>query len=279
MVAFLKKTIAIFLFGNFYISIGAASFLISTCLLNNYKFPLFYISLVFFSTLFIYNLQRIFYIKYDDNEANVRRKWINDHTKTIKIIAFCSIAATFILLTFIPTEIYYLLLPLFILSILYFTWLRKNGVIKTLTLASVWTVATEVALHQLNNYSIFSSDLLLQVCNRFFFILSICIPFDLRDYVIDKKEHIKTLPHLVGINSSKFLSFVCLIFCFIISVIQFQNETISNLSFKALLCSYIFNGILLMFLNSKRGEYYYTILIDGSIIFQTLMLLLFQNIE
>lgn len=276
---FFKRLFDFILFGNIYIALATVCLIQSTSIqlgLNNHL--LYYSALSFFATLFIYNLQRIFYSPHKDKSLlSIRRKWVFENQFSIKllcIIGFLGVAITFF---FNDYKIIFYLSPLLLLSIAYFLpfiKLRQNPWFKLLTLAIVWTTVTAVIPATLCNIDLFSSNFILHFFVRLTFMIAICIPFDIRDIEIDKKEKIFTVSQKLGENETRWIAFLFMILNVFLITAEFQAGTLSEKIFIALLISAIINSILVYMSSSKRSEYFYTALLDGTMILQGGLLLL-----
>ncbi len=275
---FLKRLFDFILFGNIYVAIGAVSLIQSTIIqLEISNHLIFYSTLSFFATLFIYNLQRIFYSPQKDNSLlSVRRKWIFENQFSIKIlclIGFLGVAITFF---FNDYKIIFYLSPLLILSIAYFLpfiKLRQNPWFKLFTLAIVWTTVTAIIPTLLNNVNLFSSSSILHFFVRFIFMIGICIPFDIRDIEIDKAENIFTLSQKLGENKTRWIAFGFMLLYILLIVAEFSQKMFSMKIFTALMITAIINAIIVLMSSSKRSEYFYTAWLDGTMILQGVVLI------
>ncbi|MGQ0828552.1 MAG: hypothetical protein ACT4ON_09175 [Bacteroidota bacterium] len=276
---FVIRSINLFLFGNIYVALGAVCLIQSTIIQLGFTDHLFpYSILVFFSTLFIYNLQRIFYKPQSDNSLHsIRRKWIFENQNSIKALCLIGFSGVCISLLFMDIKIFLYLLPLLLLSIAYFipfVKLRKNAWLKLLILVSVWTMATTVVPILLNNSGVFTKNDLLHVLARFSFMIAICIPFDIRDLKIDEADTISTLSRLLGENRTRWLAFIFIILYCLLIFLELQWKIINTKIFIALLLSAFINGILVVMSNSKRSEYFYVAALDGTMILQGIVLII-----
>jgi len=275
---FFRRLFDFILFSNLYVAIGAACLIQSTIIQRgNTNHLLSYSLLAFFATLFIYNLQRIFYSPQKDNSLlSIRRKWIFKNQFSIKllcIIGFIGVAITFF---FNDYKIIFYLSPLLLLSVAYFLpfiKLRKNTWFKLLTLVIVWTMVTAVVPILLNDTNPFSENNILHVAVRFTFMISICIPFDIRDMEIDKKENIFTLSQKLGENKTRWIAFGFMLFYTLLIVTEFSLHMFSMKIFIALILTAIVNAIIVLMSSSKRSEYFYTALLDGTMILQGVALI------
>jgi hypothetical protein len=274
----LKRFFDFILFGNIYVSLGAVCLVQSTVIQLHYSNHLFFYSLlVFFSTLFVYNFQRIFYKSASDNNLNsVRRKWIFKNRKLIKLLLFSSFSGVAITFFFNDYHILFYLSPLLVLSLFYFIpfiKLRKSPWLKLLTLVTVWTFVTAVTPLLLSNTPFFTSSNILHIFVRFCFMIAICIPFDIRDLKIDQLDSTFTIPQLLGENRAKWLAFSCMILYSFLIVLEYFCNTINLNVFMALLISAVINAVLVLMSTSKRSEYFYVAGIDGTMILQGVLLM------
>jgi hypothetical protein len=274
---FFKRIFDFILFSNIYVALGAVCLVQSSIIQLQLNSSLIaYCFLVFFSTLFVYNFQRVFY-KAPENSAlnSVRRIWIfkNPHLlKTLTGIGFCGSVVAFLFNDF---RIAIYLLPLLVLALLYFVpavKLRKNPWIKLLTLAIVWTMVTAV-LPLLLKQGPFDTYALLHTLVRFWFMIAICIPFDIRDLKIDTADAVSTIPLRVGENRAKWLAFGCMVVYVLLIILEHLFGMINLKIFIALLFTATLNSMLVLMSSSKRSEYFYIAGIDGTMILQGVILL------
>ena len=267
----------IILFGNIYVALGAVSLIQSTCIQLHFANSLFYYSVfVFFSTLFIYNLQRIFYKQTENKSYNsIRRTWVFENQTTIKLLTLVGFVGMGISFFFNDFRILFYLSPLFILSLAYFipvVKLRKNAWFKLITLVVVWTMTTAIVPQLLNGFLI-NTAFIIHALTRFCFMLAICIPFDIRDMGIDKAENVSTLPLQYGEKTTRNLALICIILYIVFIVTENFTSVISLSVLSGLLLSTTATLFFIAFCNSKRSEYYFVAGIDGTMILQGAILI------
>jgi 4-hydroxybenzoate polyprenyltransferase len=276
-VDFIKRFLQLILFGNIYVALGAVCLTQSTIIqlrLNDYLFS--YSLLVFFSTLFIYNFQRIFY-KFQKNNSlySVRRKWIFENQLTIKFLTLTGFIGICVSFFFNDYKIVFYLSPLLILSLAYFLpfiKLRKNAWFKLITLVFVWVMVTAIVPILLNHSALITKSNLLHIATRLCFMIAICIPFDIRDLQIDSADKISTIPHIMGENKTRWLAVLFMFIYNFLIVMEFYFGIIDHAIFIGLLFSAVINTILVFLSSSKRNEYFYVAGIDGTMILQGLVL-------
>lgn len=235
-----------------------------------------YLLLVFFATLFIYNFQRLFYKNTSNYEGgSIRRSWISKNQHVIKVQTAIGFAGTCITFLYCDYKLIFYLSPLLLLSIVYFipfVKLRKHPLLKLFTLALVWTMVTATTPLLLANESIIASNLL-HIAERFLFMVAICIPFDIRDLQIDKKENVQTLPHIIGEIKAKNMALICILFSGILLGLEYMSGVIPTKTLTALLLSTIISALLIVTTHSKRSEYFYVAGIDGTMLIQGFLIL------
>ena len=101
------------------------------------------------------------------------------------------------------------------------------------------------------------------------FLFAITLPFDIRDYDIDRSDGIKTIPHLIGKKGTVLLiAFLMLSYIFIMYQSSEQvigyNCNIGDAEFNF----HFIYSMLIIFLGylslKKRSEYFYLVYIDGA---------------
>lgn len=274
---FYKRFFDFILFGNIYVALGAICLIQSTNIqlgLNNHLF--FYSILSFFATLFIYNLQRIFYSHQKDNSIlSIRRKWVYENQFSIKLMSLIGFLGLSITYFFNDYRILFYLSPLLILSLSYFLpfiKLRQNPWFKLLTLAIVWTTVTAVVPAIICDIDLLSGNFIFHFFVRFTFMIAICIPFDIRDMEIDKAENIFTLSQKFGENKTRWIALGFMFLNIFLIAGEFLSGMFSMKIFIALMITAIINAIIVFRSSSKRSEYFYTALLDGTMILQGIVL-------
>lgn len=265
-----KRFIDFFLFGNIYIALGAFFLAQSTIIELKLTLPISYSILVFFSTLFIYNFQRIFYKAPINTESiSVRRKWISKNQKSIVGLAIIGLTGTCISLFYCDTKAILYLSPLCILSIGYFfpsIQLRKFALLKIFVLVSVWTATCYFVPILLSNEAI-TVQYLAYIFSGFCFMTAICLPFDNRDIEIDKKENIQTFSVLFGTRRVNLIAFIFSLIYLMLLIMSGTNSIILIIN----LIVFFTCSVLILKNNNPRNEYYYIAGIDGILILKGIL--------
>jgi len=164
-----------------------------------------------------------------------------------------------------------------LISILYTLPIFKNGrrlrdihFIKIFLIAFVWAVTTAA----IPSYLVAESKhiILLSGLERFLFFIAITIPFDIRDFTIDRDVNVKTLIHHLGIKMSLFLAICCLVMALCIDLYFFQSNIISTQALVAYTMTYSISAGCILLFSQSSSDYYFTGLLDGTMILLTAIL-------
>lgn len=103
------------------------------------------------------------------------------------------------------------------------------------------------------------------------FIFAITIPFDIRDLELDQEKEVATLPGRLGIQRAKKVAYAALGLMLFAAT---WNTIYGHYSLGValgLLLSAVLSGLLIYGANAKRHDYYYTGLLDGTMILQAVL--------
>lgn len=242
-----------FIDSKIYISLAAVFLSLETQVLLGLN-PKFhpYLCLIFFATLFQYNLPRLMVKSFSKNRQ-----------MAVFMLSFC-IMGFLAFIVMAKKEVLLALIPIGALSTFYsmpFIKIREIPYLKIFVIALVWSLAT-VSLPAV--YSGIHNELhLYLLLERFFFIFAITIPFDIRDMAMDKKYGLKTIPMLLNERYSLYLSYFSLLLFFLISMTH--NKPWYS---WAMVVSTLITFFILASNNLKKHPLYYEGLLDGCMILQ-----------
>ncbi len=243
---------------NFYInaSIHVALAVYSLTRITEYYFDIPYNEnldyFIFFGTITAYN-----FIKY----AGVAKFYHMSLTKSLRLIqifsfvCFCLLAYYAWLLP-IKTLLYFA--PFGLVTILYIVPflggfqknLRAISYLKIFAVAGVWSGVTAV-IPLLASGSEIDSNLVLFFVQRMLFVLVLILPFEIRDMELDFKD-MKTLPQQIGVEQTKKVGFVLLLFSLTLEFLI--TESLTNKNIFLAVCF-----VLLFFLmrsKEKQSKFY-----------------------
>lgn len=278
------------LFSNVFMALCAvAQGLVTFYLIDSKPIPSV-LCLLFTSTLGIYNFS-IFIgrPKQLDKMASPRQKWYFTHPRlmvTLAIVSILSLAPLFflitmeskILLTFLAVISFCYSLPLFTLGDNKFG-LRNIPGLKQFLITLVWTMSSVLlpvmeSLHQ-HFTTISLRDITILLAKRFLFIGALTMPFDIRDIFNDYKLGLKTIPVIYG-EKKAYLFCQIVLAGYIVLLFLFRNNGF-NSEFFALTITAILAGWLIFHSTIEKNDYYYFFWVDGVLILQYFLLLLFGS--
>lgn len=273
------------LFGNFFISIGALLWALSTyCIIlppvikpnENIIF------LIFFSTLFIYNISRLFQLKdlKADDFYNERREWFKSHSKILWWITIISFLVSFYFLFKIKIHTLIFFFMGSAVTLLYYyipsgkkkLRLRDVNFLKIFLIAFVWTWLTFVLPFVDAGIKV-NSRYALMACERFLFTFIITVPFDLRDIKFDLQRNLKTISNKIGFKKSIILINAGVVFLILLQFLHFRLD-----DFLVMIFSGIYISVLSFFLNRSNDELFYLLFWDGAILLQAFLFIFFHKV-
>lgn len=261
----LSKVTTYFLSSNIFVSICVVALCKSSAILLgvnvNHILPF-----VFFSTLFSYNLLRLIRFAYFDNKPQSLNTYIGN---------WPILAGSLCLAIYFSFDISYqsivLLLPAIILTLLYSVKipyrkfsisLREVPSLKVFLIAFIWSVVT-VGLVACEHSILLSWEVTVLFLSRFFFIVAITIPFDIRDLKMDAPS-IKTIPQRFGVEKAKMISLYFLAVFEVLTIIHFFFFDFHYTLLLALLLCSLCTGLLIFKSNEARPAFYYSLWLEGA---------------
>jgi len=220
----LKKIFDFYIFSNIHVGIATACLvLVST---NNIATASISYSsyFVFFSTVLAYHFIRIF----ENCECTLKAvyTYLKQQPKEILIVTFFALFGTLFFGFLIGFSKFWIILPVIFITFWYavplFNYkgkrisLRNYPTVKMLSIAFVWAVIT--VLFPLQE-SISNSQVWLEFVQRFFLVMALVIPFDIRDLQTDD-THIQTLPQKIGVAKAKLVAAIYIILFFALSIVK-----------------------------------------------------------
>jgi 1,4-dihydroxy-2-naphthoate octaprenyltransferase len=126
---------------------------------------------------------------------------------------------------------------------------------------------------------IISLDFIVYAFSQFFFVAALCIAADMRDTEEDREDHIKTFPVVAGIELSKKLILLLLVFEIILLVILFQRSYLEVKQLESMILVSMLSMLVSYQLQSKNSYYYFVLIIDGLIAIQSCSILILQALN
>jgi 4-hydroxybenzoate polyprenyltransferase len=291
----MKRLFNFIFYSNFFISFCAAAASWQTYIVvgNLHRAEWVYIAFVFCSTFVFYNAQRLFLSEnYKSENSSERHRWIFRNKKLLTALCVLFFLAALPLVNFWQLNSILIFSVFSLLASLYFlpvVNLRSVPLVKASYIALLWAFSTVVfpyyikVQHETGFVSAILNNkhLLLLTAERFFFILPLCIVFNIRDMAIDRLAGVKTIPIIYGIRAAKIVS-VLMVFVFAALVIfrcyfvgfVLKHGALSQPFVPALMVSAATTCFVIFMANKNRGEEYYLFVIDGMIALQAIFVCL-----
>lgn len=279
---FLKALGNFYLYSSLHISLCAGLLTIESYKVLDSQINFYFVLFISLATMSVYSVHRLIGMDKvkafaDQGRYKVIRKFKN-HILVYFLLS--TLASLYFLYQLDYNTLLSFIIPFF-LTALYVIPVFKKGkrlrdlaFIKIFIIAFVWAWMTWIIPAEID----WNTIVLFLFIERILFFIAITIPFDIRDLEVDKTVDVKTLVHVMKLKGSKYVAISLLaISFFIISYLLFQN-LIANAYWIALSISYLIAGILIWYSNQKKGDWYYSGLIDGLIGIRIILLCLFSMI-
>lgn len=256
----MTSVIRFFVLSNIYVSLCVVALVLSTQFIFFTSFNFDVTSFLFVATFISYNFQRIISIYKIPNKK--RKQWFISNYKLIYFLLFIAlIVFTYIFIGF-NNNAKLLIVLISFLSFMYPLFLRNIPYIKVYLIAFSWSLSTVLLPVIVEENSEISIDVILSLLSRFFFIIAITIPFDIRDIQLDILK-LKTIPILFGVEISKKISLIML--CLYLTLELFQHLIITpnlQIMLSAVLCC-IYTQFFIKRSHEKRGGYFYSFWVES----------------
>lgn len=280
------------LFSNVFMSLCAVAQALVTFWLIGSKPVYSVLALLFTSTLGIYNFCILITKPVNPEKSQyLRVRWFYAHYRLMVTFTIVSLLSLIPLFFLISTESRLLLIFLGIISFCYGLPLfsigdQKFGLrnipgLKPFLITLVWTLSTVLLpileAQDLHLTSISMHDTTLLIAKRFLFVGALTIPFDIRDLFEDRRLGVKTIPVLLGEKGAYLFCQVMLV-GYVILLFLFRDNGF-NLDFFALTSTAILAGWLIFKSKWEKNEYYYFFCMDGVLILQYIILIVFSRFK
>ena len=270
---------------NIYISLGAVLLTLETQVQLGMKPQLYpYLFIIFFATIFEYNLHRLITILfYKDALKDEKHRWVNRNLILFFILVGLCIIGFSIAIFYAKREVLITLAPIALITLFYslpvfkrntrLFRLREISGLKIFLIAVVWSAVTILLPIIESGKNFNNGHIFLIFIERFLFIFAITIPFDIRDMESDSKAGLKTIPLIIGETKAIYVSNILLALFLILSIVHY-----SALNLYFILIAIFLSGIIsIVFINSKRLKkfnYYHYIILDGTLLIQGILVCL-----
>lgn len=264
---------------NIYISLAAVTLTLATQVQLGMRPQLQpYLFIIFFATIFEYNLHRLITIITNPGSLDdEKHSWVKNNKIAFYILVSASVlgfiiaaamAKKIVLITLFPIGVITLFysLPVFKTKRIIFR-LREIPCLKIFLISMVWA-ATTILLPIIQSGQTFSKwHIIAMLVERFIFVFAITIPFDIRDMKSDKNTGLQTIPLIIGEKRAMQVANIYILLFLILCFFHYNN---TNLAFT-LPAFFISALTTLLFLNSKKIKkttHYHYFILDGTMLLQ-----------
>jgi 4-hydroxybenzoate polyprenyltransferase len=240
-----------------------------------------YLFIIFFATMLEYNLHRLITLWFrKEFLMDEKYTWLRNNITVFYVIMIFSVIGFFAALVFAKTEVIVTLLPIGFITIFYSLPIFKNekklfrlreiSVLKIFLISSIWALSTVLLPVIQSNESFDTTNILLMLAERILFVFAITIPFDIRDIESDKNAGLKTIPLLIGERKATQLAMFSLVLFMLLCLIHYIKTPLVY-TLLALIISAATTFVFLVNDKIKKTAYYYYGVLDGTMFFQGLM--------
>jgi len=236
------------------------------------------LALVFAGVVVVYALDRLYaFDRSPERVVGGRLRWVDEHRRFLRTALVLACTGVAGLLFFVNVNVLAVLAALGAVSFAYslpvlrhFTvGLKDVGLSKVFLIALVWTCVTVLLPPLEAGAPVLTRDVELLFAERFLFVFAISLPFDIRDRDRDAARGIRTIPVAVGVTRSKQLVGLALVGHLWLKVVHYYPEHPAMLVPAVLTVAYA--CLLLAGLSARRGDVYYSLLWDGTILVQAVL--------
>lgn len=224
---FLQKAFKFYINSSLHVALAVVSFTMVTFQNFNLTADRDIVVFVFFSTVVAYNFVKYFPV------LKLQRETITAELKRIVLLSFLSIIPLVMTLFTMTLETFLFIVCLGILTLLYVLPflpktknLRDVSGLKIFVIALVWT-GTTVGLPFFETdqgYILLARETIFYASSRFFLIIALTIPFEIRDTKLDS-PYLKTLPQWVGVTNTKVIGVLLSLLSLVILVLSGEDFT------------------------------------------------------
>ncbi|HKC67780.1 MAG TPA: UbiA family prenyltransferase [Bacteroidia bacterium] len=243
-----------------------------------------YLFIIFFATMLEYNFHRLITLWFrKEILADEKYTWLRNNIPAFYTIMIFSVLGFFAALVFAKTQVIIILLPIGLITIFYslpifkikkkLFRLREISILKIFLISSIWALSTVLLPVIQSDKSFDKINILLMLTERMLFVFAITIPFDIRDIESDRNAKLKTIPLLMGEKKALQMAIFSLIL-FAVLCIAHYIKTPLLYTLPALIISAVTTFIFMVNNKLKKTTYYYYGILDGTMFFQGLMVII-----
>lgn len=269
---------------NIFISLAAVSLTFETQVQLGMQPQLHpYLLLIFFATLFDYNVHRLITVISNKEALNSQKhKWVKQHLYLFYLIVATSVIGFLWTVFYADKKVLITLAPIALITLFYSVPVFKNKknifrlreipCLKIFLISFVWSAST-IFLPVIQSARTFDkANILAMLVERFLFVFAVTIPFDIRDMQADTRQGLKTIPLLIGKKKAMMLANMALALFMTVCILHYNSFNLMWLN-----CAFSLSAVsTLFFMNNKKlqtNQYYHYGILDGTLLLQGLFVL------
>jgi hypothetical protein len=149
--------------------------------------------------------------------------------------------------------------------------LRDYGILKIVTLTTVWTGVT--AFLPMMYRQVSAADFSFELLLRFVFVFALCILFDIRDMKEDTNRAIATLPNRIGATQAYKLVNILLFLFTILSIVQYTRYPVAERVVAATVTAAV-TALVVVYMRRHPNHKRFVALTDGMMLLYALLIVL-----
>ena len=278
------RLVDLFIFSQVYVALPITSLLFVTSWTLSISEPdVTLIAFVYCASLFIYSFHRWYGLRrVHPDSATLRHRWASDNKTILQVVMVLAVLGGGYFGLQLHKNLILALVPCGGVALAYSLpllpvgkrWFRLRDIpglkIFLITAVVSWVTVILPLLHIDPNLDWTSASLWELYLSRMGFIFAITVPFDIRDMDHDRRDNLKTLPLLFGRERAKWLAMIGLM-VFALFTMMLQPDMKVQV---ALILSGLISGLVIAGAHEKRSEYYFSLLTEGTMVLQFLLVAL-----
>ncbi|WP_299111859.1 hypothetical protein [uncultured Winogradskyella sp.] len=273
----LKRIFNFYLNSSIHVAFAAAALTWVTFIELDFTYNRNLLAFVFFGTITGYNFVKYFGLaKFHHRSLAVWLKVIQVFS-LLAFLAMCYFAfylevETLILIGVLGVVTFFYAIPVMIPKKYLFDDhknLRQIGGLKVYVIALVWTF-TSVFLPIINNDVTLNADVVILAIQRFYFVLVLMFPFEIRDLIYDSLK-LATIPQKIGVKKTKVIGVLLLI---LFVLLDYFKDVVNEKILLSTMIIALITLVLLLFSNKNQSKYYSAFWVESLPIMWLVVLLL-----
>lgn len=270
---------------NIFISLAAVALTLQTQVLLGLDLQFHpYLFIIFFATIFEYNLHRLVTIlRNPDALDDGKHAWVKKNTTAFYILVVASVTGFLMAALVAKPMVLIVLFPIGLITLFYSLPVFKNKKtvfrlreipgLKIVLISLVWSASTILLPIVQSGIHFSSTHVAAMLAERFLFVFAITLPFDIRDMQSDRGSGLKTIPLWIGEKNSLRLAVLMLFLFMAITCIHYA-ATRQIFAIPAFVLSGLSTLFFIAAKKIKAVKHYHYFVLDGTMLLQGVLVCL-----